>query len=99
MSKKTLNLIDFLSVGEENAVTAKELSKILNWSTREVTIAVNALRKKGEIICSSGNGFYLPCDDADIRNFVRQMNSRITDMRKAMKSAKEYLKNGGGSIC
>lgn len=99
MRKNVLNLIDFLSVGEENAVTAKELSKILNWNTREVTIAVNALRKQGEIICSSGNGFYLPSDDSDVRCFIRQMNSRIADMTKAMKPAEEYLKNGGGDIC
>ncbi len=98
-SNKPLKLADYLSVGEENAITAKTLAKLLGWNERDVTITVNALRKRGKIICSSGNGFWLPADDRDIENFVRQMQSRIVDMQKAMKPAVDYLENGGGDGC
>lgn len=99
---KPLILTDYLSVGEENALTAKTLSKYLGLSERDITIQINALRKKGELICSNTqSGFWLPADDEDIKSFVRQMNGRIKDMQKAMKPAVEYLKqkNGGGDNC
>ena len=97
---KPLILTDYLSVGEENAITCKQLSKYLGLSERDITIQINALRKKGELICSNTqSGFWLPADDRDIEQFVRQMQGRIKDMQKAMKPAIEYLKNGGGDNC
>ena len=56
MKNKPLCITDFLSVGEQNAIKAKSLAKILGWNERDVTIAVNALRKNGEFICSCSNG-------------------------------------------
>lgn len=96
---KPLKLTDYLSVGEENAITCKQLSKYLGLSERDITIQINALRKKGELICSNTqSGFWLPADDRDIEQFVRGMQGRIKDMQKAMKPAIEYL-NGGGDNC
>ena len=96
---KPLILTDYLSVGEENAITCKQLSKYLGLSERDITMQINALRKKGELICSNTqSGFWLPADDRDIEQFVRGMQGRIKDMQKAMKPAIEYLKNGGGDI-
>ena len=96
---KPLILTDYLSVGEENAITCKQLSKYLGLSERDITIQINALRKKGELICSNTqSGFWLPADDRDIEQFVRQMQGRIKDMQRAMKPAIEYL-NGGGDNC
>ena len=97
---KPLILTDYLSVGEENAITCKQLSKYLGLSERDITIQINALRKKGELICSNTqSGFWLPADDRDIEQFVRGMQGRIKDMQRAMKPAVEYLKNGGGDNC
>ncbi len=85
-------IIDFLAVGAENAVTGKELAKMLNCHERDITMSINALRKSGVLICSNGSGFFLPKGDEDIKNFIRQMRSRITDMEKALKPAEDYLK-------
>jgi len=57
------NLLDYLCVGKPNAIKNKELATLLSTNERCITIAVNALRKRGEIICSDANGFYLPADD------------------------------------
>ena len=83
---KPLVLTDYLSVGEENAITCKQLSKYLGLSERDITIHINALRKKGEFICSGANGFWLPADDRDIEQFVRGMQGRIKDMQRKWKS-------------
>ena len=98
MKNKPLCITDYLSVGEQNAIKAKSLAKILGWNERDVTVAVNALRKNGEFICSCSNGFYLPADDTDIENFVRTMQGRIQDMQMAMNPAIVYLENDGGDI-
>ena len=85
---KPLILTDYLSVGAQNAITAKDLARLLGWNERDVTITINALRKQGELICSSTqSGFWLPADDRDVEQ----------DMQRAMKPAIEYL-NGGGDI-
>lgn len=89
---KQINITDFLSVGEENAITGKDLARILGWRERDITICVNAARKQGIFICSGINGFWLPADNDDIRYFVKNMRGRITDMEKALKPAEEYLK-------
>lgn len=88
---KPLSLTDCLSVGETNAVTAKDLARLLNWRERDVTLTVNALRKQGELICSGSSGFWLPGDDNDIVMFVHQMQGRIRDMKKATQPAIDYL--------
>ena len=58
------------------------------------------IRKQGELICSNTqSGFWLPADDRDVAEFIRQMKGRIKDMQRATKPAVEYLKNGGGDNC
>ena len=37
---KPLILTDYLSVGEENAITTKELSRLLGWCERDITIQI-----------------------------------------------------------
>lgn len=39
----------------------------------------------------------MPSDDYDIKKFVRQMKSRITDINNATKSAEDYLTERGGN--
>lgn len=89
-----LNLSECIPQGKENAITAAELAKLFECTERDITREINRLRKDGKIICSCGSGFFLPDDDYDIQKFVRQMHSRITDIRKATKSAEDYLTKG-----
>ena len=87
------DLTNFLTQGEENATTAQELATVLGWNRREVTAEINALRKSGTVICSSGKGYYFPADKNDVQAFVRHMHSRIADMRSATQSAERYLQS------
>ena len=93
-----INLIDFLSTGESEAITTQELSKLLGWNKREITLYINALRRSGEVICSSISGYYLPSCLADVERFYRQMTSRQNEIEKAKQSAKKYIEEHGGTI-
>lgn len=92
-----LNLTECIPQGKENAVTAAELAKLFECTERDITREINRLRKDGKIICSCGSGYFLPSDDYDIKKFVRQMKSRITDINNATKSAEDYLTERGGN--
>lgn len=41
---KPLKLTDYLSVGEENAITAKQLAKYLGWNERDVEQFVRGMQ-------------------------------------------------------
>lgn len=92
------NLFGFLSDGEENAITTRELCKLLGWNSREVTLCVHALRRSGKVICSSDKGYFLPSCLHDVVRFYRNMTSRQKEIEKAKQSAKTYIQDHGGVI-
>lgn len=85
-------LIDCIPTGKENAVKCSELAKIFECNEREISLSINALRNDGVFICSDSDGYYKPSDDEDIKRFVKQMQSRITEIKKAVQPAEDYLK-------
>lgn len=93
-----ISILDLISEGEENAVTSSELCRITGLNQREVTLCVNALRRSGNIICSSGNGYFLPSCLHDVEKFYRQMTSRQKEIERAKHSAKEYIEKHGGYL-
>ena len=92
------NVIDLIPEGEQNAITARELSRILNCHRREITLAINALRCSGEVICSGNKGYYRPACVQEAMRTYRHMTSRQREIAKAAKSAKEYIQNHGGDV-
>lgn len=95
---KRVNLIDLLSEGEQHAITTRQLSKLLGWDSREITLYINALRRSGEVICSSDKGYYLPSCLYDVERFYSQMTSRQKEIEKAKQSAKAYILSHGGVV-
>lgn len=93
-----LDIMSILSEGEENAVKVRQLSKILDLSGRDITICINALRRSGEVICSSCQGYFLPSTVDDVKRFYRQMTSRQREIEKAKQSAKRYIEAHGETV-
>lgn len=93
-----LDIMSILSEGEENAVKVRQLSKILDLSGRDITICINALRRSGEVICSSHQGYFLPSTVDDVKRFYRQMTSRQREIEKAKQSAKRYIEAHGETV-
>jgi len=64
-------------------------------SVRDITQEIHRLRIQGEVICSATGenaGYFLPETNLEVENFCKQIKSRITEMKKAVKSAEEFLK-------
>lgn len=91
------NITDYLLIGEENAIVAKELTKLLGvYSIREVTELIHQARIQGEVICSAiggHKGYFLQRNELDIKSFCNQMKSRIKKIEHATASAEQYLRN------
>ncbi len=93
-----LNIIDLLSEGEENAITTGQICNITGLTKREVTLYINALRRNGEVICSSDKGYFCPSCLCEVERFYRQMTSRQREIEKAKQSAKDYIRKYGGKV-
>ena len=52
--------------GKENAVSNKELQKILNLPRREVSRLIHEARLNGAVICSNNHGYYAPANDQEL---------------------------------
>ena len=55
-----MNIVDFIGVGKENAVTRGELVALLNLPDRKVRRLIQEAREQGEIIINAqdGTGYY-----------------------------------------
>ena len=95
------DIVDFLPVGEENAVTMIELANMLNCSKREARALIYEARCKGAVICSSPDsakgGYFLPKNNDEVRRFIMFAEHRINSTKEATRSAKKFLKKGGFS--
>ncbi|MBR6996155.1 MAG: hypothetical protein IKH96_09080 [Ruminococcus sp.] len=96
-----MNIVDFLPVGEENAITMTELAVLLGCSKREARALIFEARCRGAVICSTADpvkgGYYLPRTDDEIKRFLMFAQHRVNSTLEAIKSAKKFLKKGGFS--
>lgn len=71
-------------VGKKNAVTSRHLENLAGCASPMVRKVVNELRAEGMKICSGRNGYYIARDDKEVSATIRQMESRIAYMQKAI---------------
>lgn len=92
-------VLSFLAVGEENAISRSDLSKLTGYCDRYNRDNISSLRRKGiEIMTntrSNGGGYWISSGRDDKEVFVEQMESRgkrclgvIKQIRKELKTAK-----------
>lgn len=90
---------DSLQYGRENAIPLKVLAAALGFSSvRDLQRAVEAERAAGAVILvdSSGGGYYLSDDPAELERFTRTMNARARNTMRAAISAQQALDDATG---
>lgn len=89
-----MNLMNYIPTGAENALDAKQLCNISGYSNvRSMQHEIHRLREQGKLICSSTEspfGYYIPADRKEAARFVHQMESRVREIKRAVKAAKKY---------
>lgn len=93
-----IELYSLLRAGADNSMSRKVLASRLGLSDRTLRQMIQQMRKDGFIILSSshGSGYYLPSDEQklalqEISAFVEGNESRIEELEKATRSAREAL--------
>lgn len=89
------NLLDYIPVGAENAVSGRKLADICGCSERDVRKAIERLRCEGVLILSSCNrnrgGYYRPRDSTETAGYFKRQLSRISHIWAALSPFKRYL--------
>lgn len=93
---------ELLKRGKENAITTEELIRACNFSCRrELTKQIMRERAAGALICSTTagqGGYYLPQSREEVTEFINSMSNRAKNTFKAVKAAREYLKQIDGQM-
>ena len=91
-----MNILDFLPTGEQNAISTKQLVALCGYTTaRDLQSAIEVLRNRGEIICSTSRppgGYYFPADEMELRRYVRTNRNRAINTLRSTNGAYRKLK-------
>ena len=100
MNKGITDYTKILPTGKENAISTDELTILLGFAdARGLQTDIAKSRNTGQVILSSvQGGYYLPADDSEVEEFVAVLRARAINTFRALKSAREYLKEDKGQI-
>ncbi|MFQ9515367.1 MAG: hypothetical protein ACLRZ9_06025 [Eubacterium sp.] len=91
--EKEINIVNFIPVGHENAISRKELCSKTGLTDRKLREEISKARET-TCICnmSDGAGYYIPREVQEIDHFIRQESARARSIFKALRGART-LKN------
>ncbi len=78
--------------GEENAVSMRFLSGLLGMNPRNIRQLIESARRDGNVICSSDAGYYIPCNDEELRRFYLRTRARISTSFACLQPVVKVLK-------
>ena len=91
-----VNISNFISTGECNAISMQELCKLLSCGTTCIKNLIREERKQGVKICSSHKGYYLPADDLELLEYVNRTQS---DAEGRYNLVNNFINGGTVSPC
>ena len=77
--------------GGRNAVTSQELETAFDIRGKELRDIVNALRRDGVPIGSSGSGYYYADTESEVRATIAHMTHRISGIAAAIRGLTQTL--------
>lgn len=101
LQKESLNILDYIKIGRENAVTRAELSKQIGISDRHVRDLIHYARRDTPILnMQDGKGYFiLDMDNEEevllLEAYVKQENARLKSIGWSLLSARNALKEHG----
>ena len=94
---------EYLSIGQENARTGRELCDLLRITPRDLTAAIERERRAGQPICASTGspaGYFLAANRQEMERYccsLRRRAGEIHKTRRACLRSLETLPNGGAT--
>ena len=89
-----MNIVDFIGVGKENAVTRGELGALTNLPDRAVRKLIQEARDQGEIIINAqdGAGYYRSNDVGELKRQYRLNRSRALSVLRQQKYLRRKIR-------
>ena len=78
-------------LGEQNAVTSRELEIAFEIRGKELRDLINTLRRSGIPIASSGNGYFYAAYEQEVRATIAHMTHRISGIAAAIRGLTQAL--------
>ncbi len=85
---------EMLSEGAENARTGRELCKILNFTPRELTQAIERERRAGKPICAATGrkpGYFLAANQEEMQRYCRSLLRRAGEIHKTRQACLDSM--------
>ena len=77
--------------GEKNAVTSRELETAFDVKGKDLRNIINALRRDGVPIASSGSGYFYAATAQEVRHTIAHMTHRISGISAAIRGLTRAL--------
>jgi hypothetical protein len=95
------NIIEFIPLGKENAISMDELATRTESDARAVRQLIYNARCTGDLICSTcegpTGGYYIATSVNDAIPYLKMQDSRIKSACRAVAAVRKFVKNGGVS--
>lgn len=89
-------VFEVLSEGAGNALTGRELCKILNITPRELTQAIERERRAGRPICAATGkkpGYFLAANQEEMQRYCRSLWRRAGEIHKTRRACLDSMTN------
>lgn len=75
-----MNIIDYIPIGKDNAVSRRQLVALTGWDDRTVREAIETAKHNGALVINLGGGYFVADkakDQAEIRRYRDAINHRV----------------------
>ena len=93
----SMNIIDFIPFGKENAITREQLRMITGMPDRKMRDLISEAREEWPILnLQTGDGYYMPKEDrlseiAEVKKWLKQEGNREKSINKTQRGAMIFL--------
>lgn len=86
-----MNIVDFIPVGKENAITGERLRQMTGLTDRKLRNEIAIARRETCIINNQdGRGYYQPSNKEEVARYIYQEEHRAKSIFYALNGAKKY---------
>lgn len=86
---------EILSRGQENAITSRDLARILKKTQREITAQVQKERREGAPICATARGrrkgYFLAANKEEMQDFIGRLHHRAGEIYKTRRALQKTI--------
>lgn len=85
--------LNVLLVGEDLALSSREIEQLTGYNPRVQRLIVSALRKKHIPVCSTSNGYFIASAEDDIQSSINIIHSHVLTENETLENLEQCKQN------